>query len=686
VRPARRRLGAAVIALVAAIACDRADRTFTSLAVAVRIGDLVPPADVPGTLQGADVVRERDARQVLIVPADGPALARLEDGKGLRGYRVEGITPAMQAWGPVVIERQVPGRFMLPWWVPLNLTRDPSPRLLVAPTERPDPVTMVKIYAAPAPERLDLETRPFVVPEGGVLSFAVGLHAPALRPATIAEARITLRDGDVEHEIYRTELHGPPRAWRDERVPLTAYAGHTVRLAFRTRVANRSVHAIGVLFAEPVVLAPRRTPAPLPNVVLLSMDTLRARAVGVYGAERPTTPTLDALARDGALFENAFSPAAFTLPGHMSMFTGLDVRDHGAVSLRTVLAPAHRTLPELFRSAGYATGAVISASWIAPYLGFRRGVDAFAEYDPPVAPPPYGVPCEAFTKGLEWMQLHRDRPFFLFVHDFQVHRPYAAPPPYSALFGTPPSGDGPVESESLRFRYEQEVRDADDQIRAFLEGLDALGLADPTLLVVTADHGEAFGEHGLFEHTRDVHDEMTHVPLLMRLPGVVGAGRRIAEPVSLADILPTMLDVAGLPAPPVVDGTSLLPLLAGSADRLPRDGVFTQAQSRGIFDWFDLTAIRTRTHACLHDARAGTVDCFDRRVDPWERFVPLAADVATPEVHAARAALERYVAAKPPLVPQWSTEETAPEADAGPVTTPDAEERVRQLRALGYVE
>jgi hypothetical protein len=137
---------------------------------------------------------------------------------------------------------------------------------------------------------------------------------------------------------------------------------------------------------------------------------------------------------------------------------------------------------------------------------------------------------------------------------------------------------------------------------------------------------------------------------------------------------------------PVVDVTSLLPLLAGSADRLPRDGVFTQVQSRGIFDWFDLTAIRTRTHACMHDACAGTVDCFDRRVDPWERFAPLAADVATPEVHAARAALERYVAAKPPLVPQWSTEETAPEADAGPTMTPDAEERVRQLRALGCVE
>jgi arylsulfatase A-like enzyme len=684
----RWRAGAAAIALVAAIACDRAPRTSTSLAVAVRVGDLVPSSNVPGTVQDADVILERDTRQVLIAPAVGPALARLDDAKGLRAYRVEGITPAMQAWGPAIIERSVAlgGRATTAWWLPVDLARDPTPRLLVAPTEKTEAVTMVKVYAAPAPERLDLETRPFVVPEGGVLSFAAGLRAPAMRAGMTVEARITLRDGDHEQEIFAADFTDASGGWRDERVPLAAFAGHTVRLRFSTRVRNGSVRGSAALFAEPVVLAPRRTPAPLPNVVLLSMDTLRARSVGVYGAERPTTPTLDALARDGTMFENAFSPAAFTLPGHMSMFTGLDVRDHGTVTLRTALDPTHRTLPELFRSAGYATGVVISASWIAPYLGFRRGADTFVEYHPPVAPPPYGVPCEAFTKGLDWMQLHRDRPFFLFLHDFQAHRPYVPPPPYSSLFGTPPAEAGPVESDFLAFRYEQEVRYADDQIRAFLEGLDALGLAERTLLVVTADHGEAFGEHGLFEHTRDVHAEMTQVPLVMRLPGVVRAGRRIVEPASLADILPTALDVAGLPPLPDPDGTSLLPLVTGAAERLARDGVFSQAQSLGIFEWFDLTAIRTRTHTCIHDARKGAVDCFDRRVDPWEQGAALAPDAAGADAQSARAALERYVGARPPLVPQWSTPEASAAPAAGSATTPEAEERVRQLRSLGYVE
>jgi arylsulfatase A-like enzyme len=682
-----RRAGAAVIAMLAAIACDREHRTYTSLAVAVRIADLVPPSDVPGVLQDADVILERDTRQVLSTPAEGPALARLEGDK-MRTYRVEGLTPAMQTWGGVVLERPITirARVTTPWWMQANLTSEPNPRLPVVPTEEANPVTMVRVYAAPASERLDLETRPFVVPAGGVLSFGLGIRAPGARPNTVADARITARDGDEEHEIFRTDLRLPPRGWRDERVPLAAFDGRTVRLRFSTRVQTRGVRGVAALFAEPVVLAPRPTPAPLPNVVLLSMDTLRARSVGAFGAERPTTPSLDALAREGTLFENAFSPAAYTLPGHMSMFTGLDVRSHGTVTLRTVLDPTHRTLPELFRAAGYATGVVISASWIAPYLGFRRGTDAFVEYDPPVAPPPYGMPCEAFTKGLDWMRLHRDRPFFLFVHDFQVHRPYAPPAPYNALFGLPPAQNGPVESDFHLFRYEQEVRYADDQIRAFLEGIDALGLADHTLLVVTADHGEGFGEHGLFEHTRDVHDEMTHVPLVMRLPGVVRADHRVAEPVSLADILPTVLDVAGLPALPAVDGTSLLPLVTGASDRLPRDGVFSQAQSLGIFEWFDLTSIRTRTHTCIHAARMGAVDCFDRRVDPWERSAPLAPELASAEVRAARTALERYVAARPPLVPQWSTVEGAASPGAGAAATPEAEDRVQQLRALGYVE
>jgi len=226
------------------------------------------------------------------------------------------------------------------------------------------------------------------------------------------------------------------------------------------------------------------------------------------------------------------------------------------------------------------------------------------------------------------------------------------------------------------------VRYADDQLAAFLEDLEALGVGDRTLVIVTADHGEAFGEHGYFEHTRDSHDETTRVPLVMRLPGAIPAGRRIAEPVSLADIVPTVLDLVGQPPLPATDGMSLLPLMSGAADRLPRDGVFTESGTEGPFDWFDVTAIRSRTHSCIHNARVGTTDCFDRRVDPWERFDPLPVEEASPEARATRAALDRFVAAHPPLVPRWKQGDAA----TGEEQIRVEPERVEKLRELGYVE
>ncbi len=176
---------------------------------------------------------------------------------------------------------------------------------------------------------------------------------------------------------------------------------------------------------------------------------------------------------------------------------------------------------------------------------------------------------------------------------------------------------------------------------------------------------------------------MAHVPLIVRLPGAIPAGRKIAEPVSLVDILPTVLDVPGRPPLPDVDGTSLLPLLVGTTDRLPRDGVFTQAQSEGIFDWFDLTGVRNRTHACIHNDRTGATECFDRRLDPWERSTPLDVVDTTPDVHAMSATLLRYVQAAPPIVPRW-----APPNDATAATMPDgglvSPAQLQELRALGY--
>jgi arylsulfatase A-like enzyme len=492
--------------------------------------------------------------------------------------------------------------------------------------------------------------------------------------------RVAAWDGSAEHELWQARLPAYHETWRDVHVPLDRFAGRSVRLRFSSRPGAGADQGVLGVFGEPIVTASRHATAPAPHVILISIDTLRAASVGAYGSAAPTTPTLDALAADGVLFENAFSTAAFTLPGHMSMFSGLWVRTHRAINFFSMLPLARRTLPELLQSAGFALGASTSGAWIIPGLGFRRGFDLYHERGPtPHEELSVPVPYACFTRGLAWLRQNRDRPTFLFVHSYQAHAPYLAPPPYDRLFGEA-LPDAP-DAERLRQRYERAIRYADDQLRAFLEGLDALGLRDSTLVIVTADHGEAFGEHGMFQHTHDVHDEIARVPLVMRLPGVAVPGRRVTEPVSIADIAPTVLDVLGLPAIPEADGESLLPLLTGAADRLPRDAVFTEAESEPYLGWTDLTAAHTRTMSCIDDARRGTQECWDRRFDPWQLGAPLRADAASPEIAATKAALVRFFATRPPAgTPQ-------PEGD-GNSATPGAvdPERREQLRTLGYVE
>jgi arylsulfatase A-like enzyme len=338
----------------------------------------------------------------------------------------------------------------------------------------------------------------------------------------------------------------------------------------------------------------------------------------------------------------------------------------------------------VLQSAGYATGAFTSGAWIFPWVGFRRGFDEYFE-QPAGTLDRQPAPYEAFTRGLEWMRDARDRPFFAFLHNYLVHTPYLPPPPYASMFDPLPAGASA--DERNRLAYEQEVRYGDDQIRALLEGLQALGVLDRTLVIVTGDHGEQFGEHGGTEHTYDLHDEVAHVPLLMRLPGVFPADMRIAEPVSLADIAPTVVDVLGLPPIHDVDGTSLLPLVTGAATRLARTGVFSEAESAPKIGWVDLVAVHTRAVSCIYAAGRDAHECWDRRIDPWQVSAPLPADDTSPEVVAAKTLLGRFNASKPPptLGPPIAVP-TLTEPAATKAVPPVQAERREQLRALGYVE
>jgi arylsulfatase A-like enzyme len=648
----------------------------------VRVLDLVRASR--GTDRGMDVTLGRDTRRTLALPASTVALIALENAGPSQYYKVTTLPDVAQQWRHVQLLRKADvrgARIDVPP-VARDLA-DGTPTMPLVPSETPQAQIAISVLAAPYTSLFSIETKPFTVPDGAVLRFDAGVHAPGLRARLPVGASVSVLDGTRRRRIWRATFEGSDAAWHAERLSLAEFAGRTIRLRFLTRPGHAVAYGMLAAFGEPVVLAPRTRPVRPPDVVLVSMDTLRARSVGAYGAERATSPTLDALGGEGVLFENAFSPAAFTLPGHMSMLTGLWFSTHRAITATSALSPAHRTLAEVLQSAGYATAAFSSGAWIMPWTGFRRGFDAYYELPPGLygANRPEGTPYEAFTAGLDWLRDNPDRPCFVFLHNYVVHTPYTPPGNYRYAFE--PLPEGAPEDERRRLAYDQEVRYADDQIRALLEGLDALGRAGRTLVVLTADHGEQFGEHGGAEHTYDVHDEVAHVPLVMRLPGAIPAGREIAEPVSLADLAPTIVDVLGLPPMHGTDGTSLLPLIDGTADRIARDGVFTEAQSEAAIGWVDLTAVRTRSRTCIHDAKRDAYECFDRRVDPWEQQ-PLPADDPSPESKQAREALAHFRAANPP--PDINPTDNG--SDFTLPTPPPAitEERRQQLRDLGYAE
>ncbi len=283
-----------------------------------------------------------------------------------------------------------------------------------------------------------------------------------------------------------------------------------------------------------------------PTVVLVTWDTVRADRVGAYGASSGATPRLDALAREGLLVESARAPAPITLVSHASLLTGLQpaahgVRDNGSYRL----AAEHVSLPERLAAAGWRTGAFVGAFVLDAKYGLDQGFEVYGT-------PEFrrlGLPLQGAERpaarvvdeALAWVDgVRADAPVFLWAHFYEPHLPYAPPAAQASRFADP---------------YDGELAECDEQLGRLLEGLDAAGRAGARLVIVTSDHGEAFGEHGEQTHGVFVYDATQRVPLVLHGRGI--APGRLTGPASLVDVAPTVLDWAGLPRPPG-DGVSLL--------------------------------------------------------------------------------------------------------------------------------
>lgn len=324
-----------------------------------------------------------------------------------------------------------------------------------------------------------------------------------------------------------------------------------------------------------------------PNVLLISIDTLRPDRLSCYGNQRPTSPNIDALAKRGVLFENAYSPTSWTLPGHMSIFTSLypsfHKLDHNSRLGTVRLDDSERTLTELLKGSGFRTASFVTHPFLSAEWGFGRGFDLYVREVSQA-----GDNARRALNWLEWHQFHERRGlepsgFFLFLHFIDPHETYNPPPPFLDRFTGNYQGklkptthlvtaflEKPFPSEAdYRYTlalYDGEINYVDSQIGRIRQALDDAGWLDSTVIVVTSDHGEEFKDHGSMGHKTTLYDEQLRVPLIISYPPRFASGLRLTERASLLDIHPTVLGLLGETSPAAVQGLDLGPLLTGKPE------------------------------------------------------------------------------------------------------------------------
>ena len=366
------------------------------------------------------------------------------------------------------------------------------------------------------------------------------------------------------------------RVWNDRSLDLSALAGSTRTLRFRTEHLPGGGPFTLPVWGDPVVLAPAAAPDPRPNLILLSIDTLRRDHLDAYGYFRETAPFLrERVATEGVVFDGLIAEAATTDPSHMTMFTSLPAPVHGVTMQLEGLDVPVTTLAEVLRGERYRTAAITEDGPLAHDRGFAIGFDAYRENKSASTILPAGRVEDTFRQAREWLDRNADRPFFLFLHTFQVHAPYKPPARYRTLFPeAEPAALTPAQRGAIA-DYDREIRYVDDQLAELVRFAEERGLGDDTIWIVLSDHGEEFWEHGSVGHGTLPFEEVLRVPLIVRGPGIARGVRR-ADALHHLDLMPTLLELAGAgaKAPPEMQGRSFAALLregaAAAAPAAPR--------------------------------------------------------------------------------------------------------------------
>lgn len=451
---------------------------------------------------------------------------------------------------------------------------------------------------------------------------------------------------------------------------------------------NRGWIAIGLCLIAASSLVACSKPAKPRNVVLITLDTFRADALGIYGNTDGLSPHIDAFAGEATVFENAVTTIGTTFPAHASLFTSLYPKDHGVRWNGDSLDDRFTTLSEILAGRGYETAAFVGYRSMLTRGGFQRGFSVHSESpDQPPAQQHWRPGEEVNRLGISWLDDRSGEPFFLWLHYYETHTPYRLSPyarkkhlsaGYEGPFvqGAEAKALGrlgkdipwsPEELAAIRALYDGEVVAVDRRVGEVIAALRNRDLLDSTVVVLTADHGEALGEHHAVGHGFLLCQPVLHVPLVIRVPGL-RAPQRIDTRVSLIDVTPTILDLLGFEVPPGLDGRSLAAGLAGR--RLSPHRYFAEVRGLGDQEFesvpeADRYAVFDGSLKVISDA--GSFQAFDLERDPreLEGFAPDSAVTRQRELVKLVSAYRRSVREAP-----------ASELD---------EEALAELRALGYL-
>ncbi len=397
------------------------------------------------------------------------------------------------------------------------------------------------------------------------------------------------------------------------------------------------------------------------NLLVITLDTTRADRLGAYGYEGVETPTIDRMAREGVLFEQTEAAAPLTCPAHCSIFTSKYPPDHGVRDNGGFfLSPKQLTLATYLKARGFQTGAVVAAYVLDRRWGIGQGFDTYVgDFDMAES---RGVGMgdirrpgnEVVDRALPWLEKVKGQRFFAWLHFYDPHAPYTEPEPFKTRYAEHP--------------YLGAIAYMDSQIARVIGFLENNGLLDKTIVVLIGDHGESLGQHGEETHGFFVYEATTRVPFIIRAPFANLRGRRVADPVRSVDMMPTVLDLMGIPAPKGIRGVSLAPLMTGARATLDLEAYAEALYPLHHFGWSELRAWRVGRYKAIDAPRP---ELYDLQRDPHE----------TTNIYAERRAVADGMIAR---VRELEREAPKDDSVSKPETEVDPDTRAR-LAALGYV-